>query len=194
MSPAQGERAEIAEMVRSAVGIAARIAGLRGQRHREHDLTGAALHALHEALGRYDRTCGVPFKAFARARIAGAVADAVRGETRRSAHERALEDALRDGPEDSGVPARAVASFVLHCASVEVQAGGAAGLLRPYRELQDALARLPPVAARLLALRYREGLRPKEVAAALGLSERTVRDHDARLRAQLEAALLARKG
>jgi RNA polymerase sigma factor (sigma-70 family) len=41
--------------------------------------------------------------------------------------------------------------------------------------LEEALERLPEVPRLVLALRYCEGLRPRQIAAVLGLEEETVR-------------------
>jgi RNA polymerase sigma factor (sigma-70 family) len=84
----------------------------------------------------------------------------------------------------------------LQCAGEDHRAHGEARLLRQEasEQLHEAVERLPPEDRRLVELRYFQGLEWKQVALELGLPERTVKDHDLKIRRRLRAHLEGRSG
>jgi RNA polymerase sigma factor (sigma-70 family) len=184
-------REELPELVRWAKRVAQALGKLSRQLYDVAALISAALGALDEALGTYDPTRGVPFKSFARARVAGEVRDAMKAEKRRTDREVLLEDALLDRADGAEPAHEAMDAFLLYCVAAEIDAGGEAGCLRKeaYAALHRAIAPLAPAIKRLLHLRYWEGLAWKDVGAGIGLSEQGAKDEDRKLRAHLKAVL-----
>lgn len=194
------DRAELAKLVRWAIRIALVLARMHGQWHRREALISDALYALHGALRTFDESKG-KLLPFLRIRITGELRDTIKRERRRAAWEVALDDAdgaLPAGTEDDPAAlsfAAGVEAFVACCTAAELHASAEEQYLRreAVTVLHQELEKLSPDARRQLYLRYWQRLTWDDVAAALGISERTARDHDATFRKALKSALLARE-
>jgi RNA polymerase sigma factor (sigma-70 family) len=188
-------------LVRWAIRIALVFAGVYRLGHLQDDLVSDALYALHGALRSYDATKG-RLKPFLRIRIVGELCDSVKDARQRAAWEVALEDLPEGLPDGSdGEPAALAAAagvegFVLGCVAVDLRAGPEAHYLRQevFAGLRSEIAKLPDEAQRQLDLRYWQHLTWVDLAAVMGIPDRTARDHDHKIRAALRAALLAHEG
>jgi RNA polymerase sigma factor (sigma-70 family) len=121
-------------------------------------------------------------------RISGELLDATKADRRRQGREVLLDDLaepLGPGVEDDG------AALALAAGVSALVFGPDEGLLD--REKRAALRRevkcLPPPLERLAELRHFQGLPWRDVAKALGISEKTARNYDKKLRALLQVKL-----
>ncbi len=157
----------------------------------EGELVDAALHALLGALRTHDAAEGAPLAAHVRRRVRGELLDAAKIERQRHDREPLLDDlaqALPAGVEEDEIAlSRAAGAEALVMGSPETS------LLA--REARVAFERevllLQPDERRFYELYFRRGLGKRRVAAELGISERTVVNRAAAIRARLTAALRA---
>jgi RNA polymerase sigma factor (sigma-70 family) len=191
---------------RGAAAIARRIAVGSGMLHMLDDLRGVAFEALSRAALDYDPKKAA-FSTYAWRRVTGAVLSAVRTAKKRMPLEVPLDviETIGEGgaaDEDAilgridATLAELMEAFVLGCAGVEWATNGEAHLLRRERhaELAAAMAALAPEDRLLFELRHREGWTWQPIAERLGISVRTAKYHDARIRADLRATLCGRGG
>lgn len=197
------------EPLEALVRWARRIAvGITRARHLFHlaDLAeSAALEALSRALNGFDATRGT-FRKYAVKAIVGAVLDEIGPEARRLAIEVAFDAGDVDDVEaadesdtapSSDAPADALAAQVMDALVAayigeEQRLSGEAGLLtqEAIKALHDHINGLDEQDRRLVMLRYWEENTWEAVGAALGISDRTAREHDLRIRRHLKASLL----
>ena len=185
--------AETTALILLARRIAQRLATARGMLHHADELQGVALVALARAIAAHDPKKG-KLKPFAAQWIAGEVHAALDKEERHAdlfgpadpgdTHPSIRAEELTRGVVDT--------MFSLHVGD-ELRAGGEAGFVtrETWAALKREVDRLAPEDRRLVALRYWDGHTWSEVGAALGLAERTAREHDARIRTHLAEALIA---
>jgi RNA polymerase sigma factor for flagellar operon FliA len=185
-----------AGLIRLALRIATKLGRAAGLLHYEDDLIGVALAGLTRALAGHDPSIG-PLEPYAARWIAGEVRNAVRAEAERVATERPLEEA--DDGHDTHPLLRAeerahdvVDTLLSGYVGAELRAQGEAGLIRreTWAALHGEIDRLAPEDRRLVELRYWEELTWAEVGAALGIADRTAREHDLRIRERLKDALI----
>lgn len=203
----QTQRDRAATFSRGAAAIARRIALSSGMLHVLDDLRGVAFEALSRAALTFDPNKKTAFSTYAWRRVTGAVLSAIRAAKKRRPLEIPLdvietigeagaadEDALV-GRIDATL-AELMEAFVLGCAGVEWATHGEAQMLRRERhaELAAAMAALTPEDRLLFELRHREGWMWQPLAERLGISVRTAKYHDARIRADLREALCGRGG
>ncbi|MFO0758593.1 MAG: sigma-70 family RNA polymerase sigma factor [Byssovorax sp.] len=177
-----------------------------GVLHLRDDLVSTALLALLSASESFDPTRGVSFAAYAHRRVAGAVLDGIGKELRHLAFLRApmlqapppSGEAPRDDERIDATVARvdailasAMDAACLRCMGEDLRGEGEARLLErdAFEKLHGALEDLPPAERRLIELRYFQGLEWRQVAEALHLPERTVKDHDQKIRVRLRKAM-----
>ena len=161
------------------------------------DLIGAGVLGLIEAVDRFDPSRAIPFEAYARTRIQGAILDAMRAEDHLSRRERRrtreadrAEDRLRMKlgrdltVDESHRARRGVARTVSHAqAFVQVEDaddGSLAGeesafarvaAVQEHARVRDLVAQLPERDRTILALYYEEELTYREIGDVLGVTE-----------------------
>lgn len=143
------------------------------------DLTSAGMLGLIEAADRYREEHGVPFGAYARTRVAGAMIDALRAE--------------QLGPRRSGAAHISLVELEEDAVPRTEPAGFAAVALRQDRErLREAMSELDEREQRILALHYEQELTQREIGSLLGVTESRVcqllRTVHKTLRRKLESA------
>jgi RNA polymerase sigma factor for flagellar operon FliA len=189
------------KLVQWARRIAIGISRARHMFHRADLAESAALEALSRALNGFDPGRG-KFRTYAVKGIVGAVLDEIGPEAQRLAFEVAFDAADADaveaddaGPSDA--PADELAAEVMAALAAaymgeEQRLNGEAGLLtqEAIKALHQHVDALPDQDRRLVVLRYWEERTWQEVGAALGISDRTAREHDLRIRIHLKDALL----
>jgi len=145
----------------------------------------AGLLGLVEAADRFDPTRGVPFDAFARRRVQGAVLDFLRAEDPLSRDDRKKR---RSGQSDAAEP-----EFVSYDDVCEQLGGGSAGFdeesMLMRARVRAVVATLPAPDQQLLGLYYAEERTLREVGCELGVTESRICQRLSgilqRLRAQL---------
>jgi RNA polymerase sigma factor (sigma-70 family) len=182
------EREELSLLVAWAMRAAlarARVTGLP-----EEDLESAALSAVESAWRRADTELGKRASHVYR-RVQGALLDMGRTLRRRRGREVLLDDleeAVGPGIEDDDIA-------LPRAAGVDALIVGSPEESLLWRERQSALdrevAKLSAARRRVYVLRHREGLTWPEIQAETGLPERTLQDHDKKIRDHLTAALRA---
>lgn len=180
-----------------AKGIALRLAGRVPKSVDMDDLVAAGMLGLIEAADRFDESRGIPFEAYSRRRIQGAILDTLRAEDhltrreRRSSREadhgedrmrmKLRRELTRDETHEArrGVPRTLPHSqaFVL----VEDADDGTLGnsldafarlsAAEDIAQLRCAIAELPERERQILALYYDEELTYREVGLILGVTE-----------------------
>lgn len=186
---------DLAELVPWAIRIACAFADAYRLRHMEDELVSDALYALHDALSRYDASKGDP-RPFLRVRIVGELYDAIKNAKGREALEVALDDvsaALIDQDPVDVVAAAGVDQIVIGL--TDPSANAEAQYLRheAITLLRREVEKLDPDGRHLLALRYWEQRGWRGVAEALGIPERTAKDHDRKIREKLRGVFLDRR-
>ncbi len=173
-------------------GMAAGLKARHGLSIPVEDLEGYAMAGLVEAAARFDPARGVPFEAYARYRITGAMWDGVRqmGWRPRRRHRARFEErsndyleaaAVRDQEKDPALALsdRASDLAVIFIASLDLtpETSSDAPSARDRMELHQlrvglrrAIDKLPPREQTIMRGLYGEGRSMKDVAAALGLS------------------------
>lgn len=190
---ARPSREELSALARRAKATAQVLAAIARQPHRADEAMSAACSGLADALRSFDPARGVKLSTFAAIRVAGEVLDALAAGKRRDAREVALSEL--EAAEEGEAAEQAVRAYALCCAAVALHEGAESGLLRRERHarLHEALEGLPPERRKLLDLRYWEEVGPEEIAALLGLPERTERDRRAKALVQVRKALVAKE-
>lgn len=177
-----------------AIRIARRLAAAGGVSDYTDELAGVACGAVASALAGHDPSIG-SIEPYAAAWIAGEVKGAIEKETKRREHETPLREgreirhpALRAEELVRDVVDAGLSSYV----DEELRANGEAGLFKSetWAALHREIDRLEPEDRRLVKLRYWDELTWKEVAARLGIAERTAQERDERIRDRLQVALL----
>lgn len=186
----------IEDLVRWASRIATGIARAKRVPHLADLARSAAFEALARKLDTYDAS-RASFRTYAVQAIVGAVLDEVGPAARRLSVEvafAAVDEA--DEAADEEVSADALASCVMEAIAAayvgdELPLGAEAGLLRGelVRRLHSHVAELPKPDRKLVVLRYWEGKTWDDVAAALGMSTRTAKEHDLQIRTRLKDQL-----
>jgi RNA polymerase sigma factor (sigma-70 family) len=187
---------------RKAAAIARAVAAGWNVIHWLDDLRSVAFLALSNAAQDYDAR-KAKFSTYAWRRVTGACLNAAEKEHRRILRELVLD--LAEEIRDDGQPAdenealdridaataEVMDAFAVACAAV---AGAEVELLRERTraDLEQALGALRPEDRRLFELRHRDGSTWQAAAEALGISERTAKDRDHRIRAALRKALRGR--
>jgi RNA polymerase sigma factor for flagellar operon FliA len=180
------------------------------------DLIGAGMLGLMDAVDRFDETRSIPFEAYARTRIQGAILDALRAEDHLSRRDRRrgreadhAEDKLRARlgreltPDEVHSARNGVERTLPHAqtfVALDEADGGGAGEADAFARLSSAedLARLRAAVARLsprdqtvLSLYYEEELTYREIGQVLSVTESRIcqilRGLQKKLRAELES-------
>jgi len=152
------------ELTAKNLKLAYKLAGPYTERapHEREDLESAALLGLCEAAAAWDRSKGVPFSAFARRRILGALNGALRGAIRRGVS--GPGEAPRVVPLDqAGEPTAARGPA----------AGGKAEEDKPGRDVERFEERIKPLARLqrdVCRKIFHDGLSYRETGAAIGFS------------------------
>jgi len=180
-----------------AKGIALRLAGRVPKSVEMDDLIAAAMLGLIDAADRYDQSRGIPFEAYSRRRIQGAVLDALRAEdhlTRRErragreadrAEERMRMKLKRElTVEEAHQARRGVPRTLPHAQTFvpiedaddgtfdrSLDAFARLSTAEDIGRLRDAIARLPERQRQILALYYEEELTYREIGSILGVTE-----------------------
>ena len=190
---------------------ARRIATARAILYRRFDLVdemiASALEGVARAAEVYDPTREKTFEAFAFKWVTGGVVDVIDGENRHLVRPRramltAAADAIGEGghgqetadeaiDEIDRIAADAMEGWMLGCGAEHRRHGEGAGLLHCEMlvDLEGALAALEPDDARLVELRYCDGLSWKDVASKMDVPEGTLKDRNARIRKELRKRL-----
>jgi len=181
------------------------------------ELRAAGNIGLVEAAQSFDETLGVPFEAFARRRVSGAMLNAIARELphlrSRVAATEALEDFL-EAPHDVGDPLRdtdedcrvrleaytdGAAASLFAGFSFQVARGGEEQIIAreaaalATRALEDAVKTLSERDQTLVRLRYRDGRDFKDIAKEMGMSYTTLRRYHADVMKRLAKRLSAHR-
>ncbi|HKC61252.1 MAG TPA: sigma-70 family RNA polymerase sigma factor [Myxococcales bacterium] len=161
------------------------------------DLIGAGLLGLIDAADRFDASRAIPFEAYARTRIQGAILDALRAEDhlsrrdrRRSREADRAEDKLRMklgrelSVDESARARRGVPRTLPHAQTfvpVEDADDGSLGeeesafahvaAMQDHARVRELVARLPERERTVLSLYYEEELTYREIGEVLGVTE-----------------------
>ena len=213
---AQERQALICAHTALARNLALRLAGRVPSSVDLGDLIGAGLLGLIDAVDRFDASRAIPFEAYARTRIQGAILDALRAEDhlsrrdrRRSREADRAEDRLRMklgrelSAEESERARRGTPRTLPHRQAfvpVEDADDGSLGeeesafarvaAMQDHLRLRELVARLPERARTILSLYYEEELTYREIGEVLGVTESRIcqilREIQRDLRKQLE--------
>jgi RNA polymerase sigma factor (sigma-70 family) len=193
----------IEDLVRWARTISIRMCRRREVLHVVEQAESEAFEALCHAVLGYDAARG-PFRAYARKWITGAVSDVIKSELRRLSVEIAFdaadaevgEDAAASAGDSAVLTADALGAAIMDALAEayigeELRLNGEAQLLA--RELlgvlQSQVEELPPRDRCLIRARYLEHHTWENVGKRLGLKDRSVRDHDLKIRKRLRKRL-----
>src|SRR3954468_12623584 len=201
-----------------AKGIALRLAGRVPKSVDVDDLVAAGMLGLIDAANRYDAGRGIPFEAYSRRRIQGAILDALRAEDHLSRRERRsgreadrAEERMRTKlkreltPEETLKARRGVPRTLPHSQTfvpvedaddgtldTSLDAFARLSTAQDVVRLRDAIATLPERERQILALYYEEELTYREIGSILGVSESRIcqilRAVQRKLRERLEPA------
>jgi RNA polymerase sigma factor FliA len=180
-----------------AKGIALRLAGRVPKSVDIDDLVAAGMLGLIDAADRYDGSRGIPFEAYSRRRIQGAILDALRAEdhlTRRERRSGREADRAEEGMRmklkreltaDEAMSARRGVPRTLPWSQTFVPVEDAddgtldtsldafarLAAAQDVARLRDAIASLPERERQILALYYEEELTYREIGSILGVTE-----------------------
>jgi RNA polymerase sigma factor for flagellar operon FliA len=161
------------------------------------DLVGAGLLGLIDAVDRFDPSRTIPFEAYARTRIQGAILDALRaedhlsrGDRRRGREADCAEDRLRMklgrelNVDEAHRVRRGVPRTLAHSQAfvpvedvddgllgAEEDAFTCVAAAQEHRRLRAAVARLPERERTILSLYYEQELTYREIGDVLGVTE-----------------------
>ena len=179
------------------------------------DLIGAGMLGLIDAVDRFDASRAIPFEAYARTRIQGAILDALRAEDHLSRRDRRrareadrAEDRLRMklgrelSAEESERARRGTPRTLPHWQTFvpvedaddgsldEESAFAQVAAMQDHERLRELVARLPERARTVLSLYYEEELTYREIGEVVGVTESRIcqilRGIQCDLRKQLE--------
>jgi RNA polymerase sigma factor (sigma-70 family) len=186
--------------------IADTFASIYKVRQMRGDLTLAAHEALTEAAALFDPSRNDRFEVFAWKRVAGKILDEISRELKylrrlrahlaAVAHVRGRDEEAPDSKPSSSDASRTfdrIAEEVLEQDHLVAVAEDVESMLVRHEArtmLQQAMIHLTPRQKRLVELRYERDLEWRQVAAELGIPERTARDHDLKLRHLLRSRLV----
>jgi len=194
---AQGRDALIRAHIGLARSLALRMAGRVPASVDLDDLVSAGLLGLLDAADRFDASRAIPFEAYARTRIQGAILDALRAEDHLSRRDRRrgreadrAEDRMRMklgrelSVEESHKVRRGVPRALPHAQafvrvedaddgslSAEQDAFARVASGQEQARLREAVARLPERDRTILSLYYQEDLTYREIGEVLGVTE-----------------------
>lgn len=194
---AQEREALIRAHTALARNLALRLAGRVPSSVDLDDLIGAGVLGLIDAVDRFDASRAIPFEAYARTRIQGAILDALRAEDHLSRRDRRrtreadrAEDRLRMklgrelSADESECARRGVPRTLPHAQTfvpVEDADHGSLGeeesafarvaAMQDHFRLRELVARLPERARTVLSLYYEEELTYREIGEVLGVTE-----------------------
>src|SRR4051794_15281662 len=180
-----------------AKGIALRLAGRVPKSVELDDLVAAGMLGLIDAADRFDESRGIPFEAYSRRRIQGAILDALRAEDHLSRRERRsgreadrAEERMRVKvkreltPEETVKARRGVPRTLPHSQTfvpvedaddgtldTSLDAFARLSTAEDIGQLRDAIAGLPERERQILALYYEEELTYREIGSILGVTE-----------------------
>jgi RNA polymerase sigma factor for flagellar operon FliA len=180
-----------------AKGIALRLAGRVPKSVDMDDLVAAGMLGLIDAADRYDESRGIPFEAYSRRRIQGAILDVLRAEdhlTRRErragreadrSEERMRMKLRRDlTTEELHAARRGVPRTLPHAQTfvpvedvddgtldTSLDAFARLATAQDVVRLRDAIATLPGREQQILALYYEEELTYREIGSIIGVTE-----------------------
>jgi RNA polymerase sigma factor FliA len=216
---AQEREARICAHTALARNLALRLAGRVPSSVDLDDLIGAGVLGLIDAVDRFDASRAIPFEAYARTRIQGAILDALRAEDHLSRRDRRrtreadrAEDRLRMklkrelSADESERARRGTPRTLPHAQAfvpVEDADDGSLGeeesafarvaAMEDHVRLRRLVARLPERARTILSLYYEEELTYREIGEVLGVTESRIcqilRGIQRDLRQQLEEAV-----
>jgi len=160
------------------------------------DLIGAGMLGLIDAVDRFDASRAIPFEAYARTRIQGAILDALRAEDHLSRRDRRrareadrAEDRLRMklgrelSAEESERARRGTPRTLPHWQTFvpvedaddgsldEESAFAQVAAMQDHERLRELVARLPERARTVLSLYYEEELTYREIGEVVGVTE-----------------------
>jgi RNA polymerase sigma factor (sigma-70 family) len=185
---------ELRLLLRWVLRVARRFAVVGGVLHYEDELVSIARSALARAYSAHDPGKG-SFKPFATQWVVGELQGAIEDERRHMKHEGHSEDVepLHPALRAEALAGDTIDALLYLYVGEDLRTNGEAAFLKEeaYAALREEVARLPPNDRRLVELRYWEGLTWAEVGVDLGMADRTAREHDARIREQLQDMLLA---
>jgi len=180
-----------------AKGIALRLAGRVPKSVEIDDLVAAGMLGLIDAADRFDESRGIPFEAYSRRRIQGAILDALRAEDHLTRRERRngreadrseermrlrlkreltveeMHQARRGIPRtlphsQTFVPVEDVDDGTL---DTSLDAFARLSTAEDIGQLRDAIAALPERERQIIALYYEEELTYREIGSILGVTE-----------------------
>ena len=177
--------------------LALRLAGRVPSSVDIDDLIGAGLLGLIDAVDRFDASRSIPFEAYARTRIQGAILDALRAEDHLSRRDRRrtreadrAEDKLRMklgrelSTEESHKARRGVARTLPYAQTFvqiedaddgsladEESAFSSVAARQDYARVRALVGKLPERERTILALYYEEELTYREIGEVLGVTE-----------------------
>ena len=180
-----------------AKGIALRLAGRVPKSVELDDLVAAGMLGLIDAADRFDESRGIPFEAYSRRRIQGAILDALRAEDHLSRRERRsgreadrAEERMRTKlnrqltPEETVKARRGVPRTLPHSQTfvpvedaddgtldTSLDAFARLSTAQDVGRLRDAIGELPERERQILALYYEEELTYREIGSVLGVTE-----------------------
>jgi RNA polymerase sigma factor for flagellar operon FliA len=189
----QDARAELIESYRPYVSRLVARMGIppTGVQERE-DLVSAGVIGLIDAVDRFDHSRGVPFEAFARARIQGAVIDELRRLDGRGRH---FWKRVRDGEIDQdAVPAAVSLDRLVEAGSEPSGNDLTSSVLEEdlWNDVGIALMTLPRRERNVLQRYYGASRTLREIGSEMGVSEARVCQLHARAIAQLRRMLTMR--
>ena len=194
---AQGRDALIRAHIALARNLALRLASRVPPSVDLDDLIGAGMLGLIDAVDRIDASRAIPFEAYARTRIQGAILDALRAEDHLSRRDRRrareadrAEDRLRMklghelSAEESERARRGTPRTLPHWQTFvpvedaddgsladEESAFAQVAAMQDHERLRELVARLPGRARTVLSLYYEEELTYREIGEVVGVTE-----------------------
>lgn len=193
MSLEAAQRRLVEAHVAWAKGVASAMAGSYRMREGQAELGAVAVEAMAHAATLYDPSRQVPFPSFAYKRVVGAVRRAIQGERRLVAVALEALDAM-DGAEaaldsSAGLMVDELCDdwMDLSFMTQALRAPEMALIAQEERAaLRAAMAQLAPLERKLVEARHFDQTSWPETAQRLGISERTARDWDVKIRRKLK--------